>query len=130
MATKFGYVVSADGQLGVRGDPEWVREACEGSLKRLGVGYIDLYYQHRLDITVPIEITVCNMQLPVPLDHAKFCRKKIRHGLMQDSSMKLLCCTGGGDEELVEEGKVKHLGLSEASASEIRRAHKVHPITR
>jgi aryl-alcohol dehydrogenase-like predicted oxidoreductase len=68
VATKFGYVVSEDGQLGLRGDPEWVREACEGSLKRLGVDYIDLYYQHRLDSTVPIEITVCNMQLPVPLD--------------------------------------------------------------
>ncbi len=61
-------MVSADGQLGVRGDPKWVREACEGRLKRLGVVYIDLYYQHRLDPTVPIEITVCNMQLPVPLD--------------------------------------------------------------
>jgi aryl-alcohol dehydrogenase-like predicted oxidoreductase len=93
IATKFANVISADGQWGVRGDPEWVRESCEGSLKRLGVDYIDLYYQHRLDPKVPIEITVGEMK------------------------------------KLVEEGKVKHLGLSEASASEIRRAHKVYPIT-
>ncbi len=64
IATKFGNVISADGQWGVRGDPEWVRESCEGSLKRLGVDYIDLYYQHRLDPKVPIEITVRSMQLP------------------------------------------------------------------
>jgi aryl-alcohol dehydrogenase-like predicted oxidoreductase len=64
IATKFGNVISADGQWGVRGDPEWVRESCEGSLKRLGVDYVDLYYQHRLDPKVPIEITVRSMQLP------------------------------------------------------------------
>lgn len=93
IGTKFGNVISADGEFGVRGDPEWVRESCEGSLKRLGVDYIDIYYQHRLDPKVPIEITV------------------------------------GAMKKLVEEGKVKHLGLSEAPASEIRRAHKVHPIT-
>ncbi|CAM6068512.1 unnamed protein product [Sphagnum tenellum] len=85
-------MISADGQFCRRGDPEWVRESCEGSLKRLGVDYIDLYYQHRLDPTVPIEITVGEMK------------------------------------KMVEEGKVKHLGLPEASASEICCAHKVHPI--
>ncbi|CAK9206997.1 unnamed protein product [Sphagnum troendelagicum] len=93
IATKFGNVISADGQWGVRADPEWVRESCEGSLKRLQIDFIDLYYLHRLDPTVPIEISVGEMK------------------------------------KLVEEGKVKHLGLSEASASEIRRAHAVHPIT-
>ncbi|CAM6066585.1 unnamed protein product [Sphagnum tenellum] len=92
LATKFG-VLSVGGSLQIRGDPEWVRTACEASLKRLGVEYIDLYYQHRVDTKVPIEITV------------------------------------GAMKKLVEEGKVKHLGLSEASASEIRRAHAVHPIT-
>ncbi|KAH8947504.1 hypothetical protein BDL97_11G045000 [Sphagnum fallax] len=93
IATKFGGTFDANGQYIVRGDPEWVRSACEGSLKRLGVDYIDLYYQHRVDNKVPIEITVREMK------------------------------------KLVEEGKVKHLGLSEASASDIRRAHAVHPIT-
>jgi len=92
LATKFG-VLSVGGSLQIRGDPEWVRTACEASLKRLGVEYIDLYYQHRVDTKVPIEITV------------------------------------GAMKKLVEEGKVKHLGLSEASASEILRAHAVHPIT-
>ncbi len=57
LATKFG-VLSVGGSLQVRGDPEWVRTACEASLKRLGVEYIDLYYQHRVDTKVPIEITV------------------------------------------------------------------------
>jgi aryl-alcohol dehydrogenase-like predicted oxidoreductase len=68
VGTKFGHMVSAEGKFGARGDPEWVRKACDGSLKRLCVDYIDLYYLHRTDPTVPIEITVCNMQLPVPLD--------------------------------------------------------------
>jgi diketogulonate reductase-like aldo/keto reductase len=58
IATKFGNVISADGQWGVRADPEWVRESCEGSLKRLQIDCIDLYYLHRLDPTVPIEISV------------------------------------------------------------------------
>ncbi|KAH8947507.1 hypothetical protein BDL97_11G045300 [Sphagnum fallax] len=92
LATKFGIVTVQEG-VQIRGDPEWVRTACEASLKRLDVEYIDLYYQHRVDTKVPIEITV------------------------------------GAMKKLVEEGKVKHLGLSEASASDIRRAHAVHPIT-
>ncbi|CAK9196608.1 unnamed protein product [Sphagnum troendelagicum] len=92
LATKFGIVTGQEG-VQIRGDPEWVRTACEASLKRLDVEYIDLYYQHRVDTKVPIEITVREMK------------------------------------KLVEEGKVKHLGLSEASASDIRRAHAVHPIT-
>ncbi|KAI5084477.1 hypothetical protein GOP47_0000646 [Adiantum capillus-veneris] len=84
-----------EGQMAgsMSGDPAYVREACEGSLKRLDVDCIDLYYQHRIDTTIPIEITVGEMK------------------------------------KLVEEGKVKYLGLSEASASTIRRAHAVHPIT-
>jgi aryl-alcohol dehydrogenase-like predicted oxidoreductase len=94
VATKFGNVRKPSGEfLGVRGDPKYVKEACEASLKRLGIETIDLYYQHRVDTTVPIEETV------------------------------------GAMAELVHEGKVRYLGLSEASASTIRRAHKVHPIS-
>jgi aryl-alcohol dehydrogenase-like predicted oxidoreductase len=93
LATKFANVIDEKGNMSVRGDPEYVRSACEASLKRLDVDCIDLYYQHRVDTKVPIEITV------------------------------------GAMKELVEEGKVKYLGLSEASASDIRRAHAIHPIT-
>jgi len=94
LATKFGNVRGADGsRLGIDGSPEYVRQACEASLRRLGVDHIDLYYQHRVDPTVPIEETV------------------------------------GAMAELVAQGKVRYLGLSEASPSTIRRAHAVHPIT-
>lgn len=93
LATKFGNVRAEDGSfLGVSGRPEYVRTACEASLRRLGVEVIDLYYQHRVDPQTPIEDTV------------------------------------GAMSRLVEEGKVRHLGLSEASAETIRRAHAVHPI--
>nr|VDD51304.1 unnamed protein product [Brassica oleracea] len=93
LATKFGLVTSEDGKLGFRGDPNYVRSACEASLRRLGVTCIDLYYQHWIDTTVPIEVTM------------------------------------GELKKLVEEGKIMYIGLSEASASTIRRAHAVHPIT-
>lgn len=94
LATKFGNVRGPNGEfLGVKGNPEYVKQACEGSLKRLGVDVIDLYYQHRVDKKVPIEETV------------------------------------GAMAELVREGKVRYLGLSEASPATIRRAHKVHPIS-
>ena len=94
LATKFGNERTPDGKfLGVNGRPEYVRKACEGSLKRLGVDHIDLYYQHRVDANTPIEDTV------------------------------------GAMAELVKEGKVRYLGLSEAAANTIRRAHKVHPIS-
>ena len=94
LATKFGNVRGEDGaRLGVRGDAEYVRQACDASLQRLGVDHIDLYYQHRVDKTVPIEETV------------------------------------GAMAELVEQGKVRYLGLSEAAPATIRRAHAVHPIT-
>ena len=94
LATKFGNERLPDGtRVGVNGSPEYVHSACDASLERLGVDHIDLYYQHRVDKTVPIEETV------------------------------------GAMAELVEAGKVRHLGLSEASASTIRRAHAVHPIT-
>jgi aryl-alcohol dehydrogenase-like predicted oxidoreductase len=94
LATKFGNVRSPKGEfLGVNGRPDYVRSACDASLQRLGVDHIDIYYQHRVDRTVPIEETV---------------------GAMAD---------------LVQLGKVRCLGLSEASAQTIRRAHKVHPIT-
>jgi aryl-alcohol dehydrogenase-like predicted oxidoreductase len=92
LATKFG-VNFAGGNVEIRGDPAYVRSACEGSLKRLGVDCVDLYYQHRIDKKVPIEVTM------------------------------------GELKKLVEEGKIKYIGLSEASASTIRRAHAVHPIT-
>lgn len=94
LATKFGNERLPDGtRVGINGKPEYVRAACDASLQRLGVDHLDLYYQHRVDKTVPIEETV------------------------------------GAMRELVEAGKVRHLGLSEASATTIRRAHAVHPIT-
>jgi aryl-alcohol dehydrogenase-like predicted oxidoreductase len=93
LATKFGSTRDESGVRGVRGDAEYVRQACDTSLRRLGTDHIDLYYQHRVDKTVPIEETV------------------------------------GAMAELVNAGKVRYLGLSEASASTIRRAHAVHPIT-
>ena len=94
IATKFGVVRGEDKSFrGVNGRPEYVKQACENSLRRLHLDTIDLYYQHRVDPTVPIEETV---------------------GAMAD---------------LVKEGKVRCLGLSEASTSTLRRANKVHPIT-
>src|SRR5215204_5809633 len=94
LATKFGNVRGENGErLGIDGSPEYVRRACDASLQRLGVDHIDLYYQHRVDQTVPIEETV------------------------------------GAMAELVQQGKVRHLGLSEAAPPTIRRAHAVHPIT-
>ncbi|KMZ64031.1 putative aldo-keto reductase 2 [Zostera marina] len=92
VATKFGLQLLHQ-NFEIRGDPEYVRACCEGSLKRLGVDCIDLYYQHRIDTKIPIEITM------------------------------------GELKKLVEEGKIKYIGLSEASASTIKRAHTVHPIT-
>jgi aryl-alcohol dehydrogenase-like predicted oxidoreductase len=94
LATKFGIVRDPKnpGVRGVNGKPEYVRGACEGSLRRLGVETIDLYYQHRVDPETPIEETV------------------------------------GAMAQLVKEGKVRHLGLSEASAKTLRRAVKVHSI--
>jgi aryl-alcohol dehydrogenase-like predicted oxidoreductase len=94
IATKFGNMRGADGAfLGVNGKPDYVRACCEASLKRLGLEVIDLYYQHRVDATTPIEDTV------------------------------------GAMAALVKQGKVRFLGLSEASAKTIARAHAVHPIT-
>ncbi|MDQ3305526.1 MAG: aldo/keto reductase [Actinomycetota bacterium] len=94
LATKFGNERREDGSwVGVNGRPDYVRQACDASLERLGVDHIDLYYQHRVDTEVPIEETV------------------------------------GAMAELVEAGKVAHLGLSEAGASTVRRAQAVHPIT-
>ncbi|OMO96378.1 Aldo/keto reductase [Corchorus olitorius] len=93
LATKFGIAgVQPTGMI-VKGSAEYVRSCCEGSLKRLDVDYIDLYYQHRVDTTVPIEETM------------------------------------GELKKLVEEGKIKYIGLSESSPDTIRRAHAVHPIT-
>lgn len=95
LATKFANLRDKENPnfWGISGKPEYVKKACDASLQRLGVEYIDLYYQHRVDADTPIEETV------------------------------------GAMAELVKEGKVKYLGLSEAGAETIRRAHKVHPIT-
>ncbi len=92
VATKFGNVRDADGKAAVNGRPEYVAEACDHSLRRLGIDVIDLYYQHRIDPSVPIEDTV------------------------------------GAMARLVEAGKVRHLGLSEAAPDTVRRAHAAHPI--
>jgi aryl-alcohol dehydrogenase-like predicted oxidoreductase len=94
IATKFGNVRNERGErFGIRGDADYVKQACDASLERLGVDTIDLYYQHRVDFGTPIEETV------------------------------------GALAELVEAGKVRYIGLSEASPATIRRAHLVHPIT-
>ncbi|WP_030347265.1 aldo/keto reductase [Streptomyces sp. NRRL S-1022] len=93
LATKFGFANRLGEPTLIRGDAAYVRQACEASLRRLGVDHIDLYYQHRVDPQVPIEETV------------------------------------GAMAELVQAGKVRHLGLSEAGAQTIRRAHAVHPIS-
>jgi len=92
LATKFGNLRKPDGTPAVSGRPEYVPQACDASLKRLGVDVIDLYYQHRVDPSVAIEDTV------------------------------------GAMARLVEQGKVRFLGLSEAAPATVRRAHKVHPI--
>ena len=92
LATKFGNICTADGKPDVNGRPEYVPQACDASLRRLGVEVIDLYYLHRVDPGVPIEDTV------------------------------------GAMARLVEQGKVRHIGLSEAAAPTLRRAHAVHPV--
>jgi aryl-alcohol dehydrogenase-like predicted oxidoreductase len=94
VATKFGNERLPSGErLGINGSPEYVRRACDASLERLGIDVIDLYYQHRVDRSVPVEDTF------------------------------------GALKELVEAGKVRHLGISEAAPETIRRAHAVHPLT-
>jgi aryl-alcohol dehydrogenase-like predicted oxidoreductase len=92
LATKFGNIRNPDGSTAVNGRPEYVMQACDASLKRLGTDVIDLYYIHRVDTSVPIEDTV------------------------------------GAMSRLVEQGKVQHLGISEAGAETLRRAHSTHPI--
>ena len=92
LATKFGNIRLPDGKPGAKGNPDYVMEACDKSLKRLGTDYIDLYYIHRVDDTVPIEDTV------------------------------------GAMAKLKAQGKIRHLGISEAGPATIRRAHKTHPM--
>jgi aryl-alcohol dehydrogenase-like predicted oxidoreductase len=93
LATKFGNIRLPDGKTDVNGKPDYVPQACEASLRRLGVDMIDLYYIHRIDASVPIEDTV------------------------------------GALARLVEQGKVRHLGISEAGANTVRRAHATHPMS-
>ncbi|KAF7151294.1 hypothetical protein RHSIM_Rhsim02G0056400 [Rhododendron simsii] len=154
LATKFG-ISSKDGAPKTRGEPEYVREACERSLKRLEVDYIDLYYQHRIDTTVPIEVTFYALTQFRGWDLAiwfqntsSWCAYYIAQNYVDEGwrwailflkatsmVMVILIVTRklvtkvGALKELVKEGKIKYIGLSEASASTIRRAHAVHPIT-
>jgi aryl-alcohol dehydrogenase-like predicted oxidoreductase len=93
MATKFGQVRTPEGRATVNGRPDYVSQACDASLKRLGIDVIDLYYQHRVDPTVPIEDTV------------------------------------GAMKRLVEQGKVRYIGLCEAAPETVRRAHRIHPLS-
>ena len=93
IATKFGHEITPEGKIRINGRPEYVRAACDASLKRLNTDYIDLYYQHRVDLEVPVEET------------------------------------WGAMKELVDAGKVRTLGISEAAPGTIRRAHAVHPVT-
>ena len=93
IATKFGHEVTPEGKIRINGRPEYVRAACDASLRRLNSDYIDLYYQHRVDLNVPIEDT------------------------------------WGAMKELVDAGKVRTLGISEAAPDTIRRAHAIHPVT-
>jgi aryl-alcohol dehydrogenase-like predicted oxidoreductase len=93
MATKFGQVRTPEGKATVNGRPDYVIQACDASLKRLGIDVIDLYYQHRVDPTVPIEDTV------------------------------------GAMKRLIEQGKVRYIGLCEAAPATVRRAHRIHPLT-
>src|SRR6059036_146894 len=93
MATKFGQVRTPEGRATVNGRPDYVIQACDASLKRLGIDMIDLYYQHRVDPTVPIEDTV------------------------------------GAMKRLIEQGKVRYIGLCEAAPATVRRAHRIHPLT-
>jgi aryl-alcohol dehydrogenase-like predicted oxidoreductase len=93
MATKFGQVRTPEGKATVNGRPDYVIQACDASLKRLGIDMIDLYYQHRVDPTVPIEDTV------------------------------------GAMKRLIEQGKVRYIGLCEAAPATVRRAHRIHPLT-
>ena len=92
LATKFGNIRLPDGRPGAKGNPQYVMESCDKSLRRLGIDYIDLYFIHRVDDNVPIEDTV------------------------------------GAMVRLKEQGKIRHLGISEAGSNSIRRAHRVHPI--
>jgi aryl-alcohol dehydrogenase-like predicted oxidoreductase len=93
MATKFGQLRTPEGRATVNGRPDYVIQACDASLKRLGIDVIDLYYQHRVDPTVPIEDTV------------------------------------GAMKRLIEQGKVRYIGLCEAAPETVRRAHRIHPLS-
>jgi aryl-alcohol dehydrogenase-like predicted oxidoreductase len=92
LATKFGNIRLPDGTPGAKGNPEYVLEACDASLRRLGTDFIDLYFIHRVDDTVPVEDTV------------------------------------GAMKTLIQAGKVRHIGVSEAAPATIRRAHAIHPL--
>ncbi|CAK9167746.1 unnamed protein product, partial [Ilex paraguariensis] len=122
LATKFAIRILEGGKMDVCGDPAYVREACEASLKRLDIDCIDLYYVHRIDTRVPIEITVVDKFNFIFID------EKAHVALYLISFMPCFYQMGAL-KKLVEESKIKYIGLSEASPNTIRRAHVVHPIT-
>ncbi|XP_059446146.1 perakine reductase-like isoform X1 [Corylus avellana] len=133
LATKFGVFRLQGGQYGVRGTPEYVRECCEASLKRLDVDYIDIYYSHRIDVKVPIEDTV-SIKTLFPnfflLCHFQSITLMYKITFNFDCYFCLDYARKMGElKKLVDEGKIKYIGLSEASVDTIRRAHAVHPIT-
>ena len=112
-----------------KGSPEYVRSCIEASLKRLDVEYIDLYYQHRVDTSVPIEDTV-RISLSQHITH--YIITEILHSnVLLDRKLEtnFVLLQVGELKKLVEEGKIKYIGLSEASPDTIRRAHAIHPIT-
>ncbi|KAJ9541744.1 hypothetical protein OSB04_028250 [Centaurea solstitialis] len=130
VATKFG-IKSLEGEGEICGDPEYVRACCEASLKRLDVDYIDLYYVHRIDPNVPIEITSTKTvsYATIYLVSAN-CGRRLRPHISGKTLILACALTRMGElKRLVEDGKIKYIGLSEASPSTIRRAHVVHPIT-
>ncbi|XP_024439511.1 probable aldo-keto reductase 1 isoform X1 [Populus trichocarpa] len=125
LATKFGIVPNGSDfkNCAINGSPEYIRACCDASLKRLDLDYIDLYYQHRTDTSVPIEETVCSF----PFFHHGIVQTNCVHYLI--SNPITLSWQMGELKKLVEEGKVKYIGLSEASPDTIKRAHAVHPIS-
>jgi aryl-alcohol dehydrogenase-like predicted oxidoreductase len=159
LATKFGHVIKDDSIVGTIGTAEYVRKACEASLQRLDVEYIDLYFQHRVDKRVPIEETVSRccfyilyFKLPSMLESAfllyrhayiayfDYCLESRVLFCLQCQqfllvlyylivNMFVLNIQAGEMKKLVEEGKIKYIGLCEVSVDTLRRAHAVHPIT-
>ncbi|MBA0585275.1 hypothetical protein Gorai_016056, partial [Gossypium raimondii] len=148
VATKFGFVkLESKGRplIEVKGSPQHVRACCEASLERLDVDYIDLYFQHRVDTSVPIEDTVSRMRPTkdclnesmlwfidrqvCPMFKLRALPIKALLATLIPFDLAAVYLKMGELKKLVEEGKIKYIGLSEPSIDTIKRAHKVHPIT-